>query len=891
MSLKIESLLKNEGTNHIFPFLWLHGEEEDVLRDYMRAINECGIGAVCIESRPHPDYCGPKWWQDMDIILDEARKRNMKIWILDDSHFPTGYANGAMKDAPPELCKQYLYFSTIEVVGPMNPVQINLTKHCKYMRNPMEGGMLGQGGQKERRVFDDDKLLSVCAVRINEGFDPSSLIDLTEIVRDQKLDWNVPKGRWMIYVNFLTRNAGYHDEYINLVNYKSVNKLIEAVYEPHFDHYKDEFGKTIAGFFSDEPELGNGSNYNNRGIGENQDLPWSEEVEFQMEQRLGKEWKLYLPMLWDEGMHKEESCRIRYTYMDIITRLVETDFSKHLGSWCEAHGVEYIGHMIEDNNSHTKLGSTLGHFFRGLSGQHMSGIDDIGGQVYPAGELYPKRAIINERDGEFYHYLLGKLGSSQAAIDPIKHGRAMCEIFGAYRWSEGVRMMKYLTDHFLVRGINHFVPHAFSAKPYPDPDCPPHFYAGGNDPQFKHFGDLMRYMNRGCALISNGHRVAPVAMLYQAEAEWSGKYMENQTVAHQLLDHQLDFDIIPSDVFQEKERYQTSLKSPLQVNTQIYEALVVPYAQYITEDTALAIIELLKSGLPIYFVEAMPDGIIGGDKTLIEQMQPCKVVQCESLARSLRHEGIFTIGLEQDFKMLRYLHYKEDKEDRFIFTNENMFETFSGKITLPITTTVFGYDMWKNEVFEVVQERSDGKNEVTIEVPPYQSVVLISGSVEGKIRPLMQNIVNNYEFLDTWTRSAVRAIDYPNFSEEKRCEMFESYALEEPGFSGIIRYKNRVKMDQTVNVMLLIEDAFEGVEVFINDISVGTAIAPPFAFDISDALIKGYNDIKIEVATTLERERYFAPPTQGDWYAMLSKGPALSPTGITGKVQLIRFEN
>ena len=85
----------------------------------------------------------------------------------------------------------------------------------------------------------------------------------------------------------------------------------------------------------------------------------------------------------------------------------------------------------------------------------------------------------------------------------------MCEIFGAYGWSEGVRMMKYLVDHFLVRGINHYVPHAFSAKLYPDPDCPPHFYAHGHNPQFRHFGALMRYLNRMCALINDGVRITP----------------------------------------------------------------------------------------------------------------------------------------------------------------------------------------------------------------------------------------------------------------------------------------------------------------------------------------------------------------------------------------------
>lgn len=72
----------------------------------MAAIDASNIKAVCVESRPHPDFCGEKWWQDMDVILDEARKRHMKVWILDDSHFPTGFANGALKDYPDCYCRQ-----------------------------------------------------------------------------------------------------------------------------------------------------------------------------------------------------------------------------------------------------------------------------------------------------------------------------------------------------------------------------------------------------------------------------------------------------------------------------------------------------------------------------------------------------------------------------------------------------------------------------------------------------------------------------------------------------------------------------------------------------------------------------------------------------------------
>lgn len=259
--------------------------------------------------------------------------------------------------------------------------------------------------------------------------------------------------------------------------------------------------------------------------------------------------------------------------MDIVTRLVETNFSLQIGDWCRSHGMEYIGHLIEDNNQHCRTGSSLGHYFRGLAGQSMAGIDDIGGQVYPQGEDSQVPSLLGiVSDGEFYHFTLGKLGTSHGAIDPLKKGRTICEIFGAYGWEEGVQLGKYLADHFMVRGVNRFVPHAFSPKPYPDPDCPPHFYAGGNDPQYRHFGRLMNYMNRVCELIGGGRIATQVAILYHGEAEWAGRCMLMQKPARLLAQRQIDYDFIPSDVFVQRERYRTKLDGGLAVNAQRYKA-------------------------------------------------------------------------------------------------------------------------------------------------------------------------------------------------------------------------------------------------------------------------------------------------------------------------------
>jgi len=82
-----------------------------------------------------------------------------------------------------------------------------------------------------------------------------------------------------------------------------------------------------------------------------------------------------------------------------------------------------------------------------------------------------------DADGEFYHYGLAKLGSSLAHLDPKKKGRTVAEVVWGLWLARGPELMKWITDHMLVRGINYFVPHAFSPAPFPTPIAPPHFYA------------------------------------------------------------------------------------------------------------------------------------------------------------------------------------------------------------------------------------------------------------------------------------------------------------------------------------------------------------------------------------------------------------------------------
>ncbi|MBP3218569.1 MAG: hypothetical protein J6M46_09370 [Lachnospiraceae bacterium] len=916
MSQALERVLQGQEDNHILPFFWQHGEDTETLRKYMHVIHDANIGAVCVESRPHPDFCGPKWWEDMDAIIGEAKELGMKVWILDDAHFPTGYANGAAADADPSLCRQSL---TVQYVPVENgSAQIALADYQQagpWAPSFIEGHIIDPS---KFRVFEDDQLVSVTAMK--EGGNIAQLIDLTDTAENGVIHFTAPdEGSWKIAVTHLTRNRGPHRNYINMMDKASCRLLIDAVYEPHFAHYGEEFGKTIEGFFSDEPEIGNGHLYEyDKKIGQFDDEAWSDAVGARLQAKWGADYRRFLPLIWEQDFDPDLQAMVRCDYMDAVTLEVKECFSFQVGDWCRAHGVKYIGHLIEDNHQHSRTGSSLGHYFRGLAGQDWAGVDDIGGQVMPQGEHIGPGDFMNPtRDGEFWHYTLGKLAGSMAAIDPLKHGDAMCEIFGNYGWSEGVRLEKYLADHLMVRGINNYVPHAFTAKAYPDPDCPPHFYAHGHNPQYRHFGALMKYMNRVCTLISGGRAVIPAAILYNAEADWAGEFMYLQKPAIQLYDHQIDYHFIPADVFMDAEReaaadparvglgsYDAACGKVLRVGGQTYQTLIVPYMQYIPQAAAAAAIELAKAGCPVFFIKALPEATIEGghaDPVLTALSEAVKVVPVEELAGALAEAGICDACIEPADNRIRIYHYQNGR-DFYMIVNEGT-QTYHGAIRIGGDHGAAWYDAWSNtaaagdQFGEVTGDENGTAFPLMLE--PSKSLFLIVDAAAEELADIEEDEAADAlvpaafaapqadaaDFSEGWMRSICKPLDYPDFAGAKLVNLPDALGEEEPKFSGLVRYEKQLTLDTVpASVVLSISDAYEGVEVFVNGESLGIQVVPGYRYELAPYLKEGANEIRIEVATTLEREAWDFPSR----FAMpgMEKPPVTTPSGINGKVCL-----
>lgn len=848
MNKRLEEIQNKKAESHILPFLWMKGEDNLTIKEELDQIESCGIREICLESRPYPDFCGPRWWETMDYLVPEAKRRGIKLWILDDKKFPTGYANGGF-ERHPELAKIYLAERHMDIIGP-----------CR------NGAVL-----VENFLQPDGKLLAVLACPKPDtetlSVQADGILDLTDSWKDGFVYFDLPEGAYRLFILFTTRKGGGRENYMNLIDSRSVRVLLDEVYETHYAHYAPYFGTTIAGFFSDEPELGNQMGYPfDASLGKRDvRLPWSDELEAALRADWKEQFAENLPALWYEMGQKTTAVRTKY--MEQMTDLVYTCFSGQIGDWCSKHGVEYIGHIIEDDNAHTRMACSIGHYFKEMKGQHMAGVDVVHHQIVPGFTGKIHQWIAGDSDGEFFHYALAKLASSAAHFDPKKKDRALCEIFGNYGWAEGVSFMKWLTNHMLVRGINEFTPHAFSMT-YPDRDCPPHFYARGNNPQFPAFACLMRYMQRGAQLLSGGQPLSDAAVLYHAESEWSGEpFQLFQKPMRALMEAQIDCDVVPVQELTENTARVEDKK--LMIGNMEYRCLILPGAA--CEDRRIAgfVIEAASKGLPVYAVDETAQTDTYGEPLERAFAEAVRPVALEKLAERVREEckthiqvAMEDTAAEADAirKGLRVYVTENRGEWICMLFNENLTETVKGILSFYNEEGQFAsaiqYDPWNNTT-DCFDLEEDG---LPIELAAGEAqFFILKKTACGRKRPQQKSV----QELDLrWMVSRADELHYGSFEPVTVFEPGETLLNMNgpdftPTFTGFYRYEAvfQVQKEEGKRVVLKIPEGGDTVQIFVNEKDCGYRAGFPCSADITDKLKAADNSLRLEFATTLVWKR------------------------------------
>ena len=769
----------------IMPFLWMQGAERSVLESEIESIYNAGCRAFIVESRTHPEFCGEGWWRDMDVVLAKAEELGMRVWVLDDKHYPTGFANDKVLEHP-EAAQLHIAERIADVYGGKN----------KRLR------VLGYR-------FEDTLLYAAAYPYKGNKIDYESPIELSDNFKNCFLFFDLPEAPYRIVTIWKTHEGGRKDR-IDMINPESVGLLIDVVYEPHYDRYNKLFGNTLAGFFTDEPGFFNDYNISNL------------KKEFNLyENKLGTEGLAYpvsdellnrlysLPLgvkssdliaLW--VLRNERDSEIRCAYMDILTDLYSEHFSGNIGKWCAEHGVQYIGHVVEDMNCHVHLGMGAGHYFKSQRGQNMAGIDIVLHQIEPAfGELKHYAPVTGGfADPTFFDHTLSTLAFSDANIDPYKNGNSMCEIFGAYGWNLDISKMKRLVDLMLVGGINHFMPHAFCPS-FPNPDCPPHFHAQGNNPQEAAFGYLMNYVSYVCDLFSNGKPVVNIGVLYHAEAAWSGReYVSVDTVLKLLHENQYNAFIVPST----------------HLDFANVKVLIVPYAEFLPKET----LDRIKK-LHCKVIYAPKDDLF-------------------TVLSELNCMGLRDVEFDHQEKYLRYYHYRKDGADYYMFYNSGM-----QRIHVRVNVN----DNEKYKIVDYLSEyaySSDEDGVIELDLAAGSSVLCARGTC-GKKREF-----TSCGRLNEGVRVSLKTAKEKEFSFYKTVKLpFDVLAAcEIPNFAGTARFEADLPIKRGKYLVNCNCNAGD-VVLSVNGQTVGRRICKPYMFNISEYLTDGENQLRIDVSGTL----------------------------------------
>jgi hypothetical protein len=507
------------------PLFWLHGtESRERLEMYLDRVAESHNGTFTAESRPHNDWLGPRWYEDLAICLAAAKKRNLTMWIFDEKWWPSQMVGGKV---PPEYGTKVLVAEATAVEGP------------KAYAADGFGGPQFIGAVAGKEVAGG-------------AIDGESLADLAPHIKGGKLAWTAPAGRWQVMkFTWAYKGAkGMQKKWISVdgADRDCVAWFLKTVYQPHYDRFKDDFGKTIKGYFYDEPET--------QG-------DWGREVMAVLAERK-IDWKKPLAA-WKFRLAGDEQAAARYQYQDAFAEAWGRTMYGGMSEWCRAHGVLSMGHFMEHNWEYLSPSLCAGNMFQLQKYSDMGGIDLVCRQFYP-GEKKPGL------------WQMAKLGSSVAHVYAKQDDITMCEMFGAYGQDITYPQMKWLTDQMQVRGVNFMIPHSFNPKSPNDTDCPPYFYNGGCEPRYPLYRVYADYTSRLSLLLTGGRHVCPIALLFLGNSKHVGKAVPPEDMTTALQDALYDCDWMPYDVFEGDAKLAGK---EIRLHQESYRVLIVPPVEVI----------------------------------------------------------------------------------------------------------------------------------------------------------------------------------------------------------------------------------------------------------------------------------------------------------------------
>ena len=131
-----ETAFLNPGAEHSACPLWFWNgdlEPNELLRQ-IGLMHQQGVLAFVIHARRglEVEYLSETWFARCGLVIEEAARLGMKLWIYDEANWPSGYAGGRVLERDPNNIGQNLGLERHYVEG---SIKLNLTlEHPEEVR-------------------------------------------------------------------------------------------------------------------------------------------------------------------------------------------------------------------------------------------------------------------------------------------------------------------------------------------------------------------------------------------------------------------------------------------------------------------------------------------------------------------------------------------------------------------------------------------------------------------------------------------------------------------------------------------------------------------------------------------------------------------------------------